>query len=128
MPAPTSPTVDALRALDHALDAPRGKGISLGNWRWAVRQRLTTVRDKLAAETLNTPQSRLAGRGETVRRERADLLTRIGIQLPHVLEAPDPETLRRDLKRLVLDLSRHLQRVSDLAGEDSTLADREPSA
>lgn len=125
LPPTASSTGDAVRALDHSLDAPRGKGVALGNWRWGVRQRLTAVRDRLAADTFNGQDTWLAGRGGTVRRERSDLLTRIGAELPHVLEAPDPEALRRDLKRLVIDLSRHLQRVSDLAAEDAAVTDPE---
>ncbi|MFT4289353.1 hypothetical protein [Nocardioides sp.] len=115
LPPVTSPTADAVRALDHLLDAPRGKGVSLGNWRWAVRQRLTTVRDRLTAESLNGQSSWLASQGGALRQERNDLLTRIGAQLPHVLEAPDPEALRRDLKRLIVDITRHLHRASEQA-------------
>jgi len=71
---------DALRALDHALDAPRGAGVPLGNWRWSVRQRLVIVRDRLLAE-------------------------RFGVEL----------------KRLVLDIAHHLQRVNDLVYDDVEL-------
>lgn len=91
-------TTDALRALDHALDAPRGAGVTLGNWRWAVRQRLTVVRERLVAETLASGDYR----------ERSDLLARLSALAPAVLQSPDAEEVRRQLKRLVVDIARHL--------------------
>ena len=45
----------ALRALEQAIDAPRTDGtaiesVSVGNWRWTVRQRMAAVRDVLSGE------------------------------------------------------------------------------
>jgi hypothetical protein len=102
-------TSDALRALDHALDAPRGAGVPLGNWRWAVRQRLALVRERLAAEALDPDGSGSLARGGAAFRERNDLLARVAALTPAVLETPDAEQVRRQLKGLVMDIARHLQ-------------------
>jgi hypothetical protein len=114
-------TSDALRALDHALDAPRGPGVPLGNWRWSVRQRLVIVRDRLVAETLGAQDGWLAARGGAAYRERNDLLARLATMAPRVLEAVDAERVRVDLKRLVVDIAHHLQRVHDLVYDDVEL-------
>jgi hypothetical protein len=114
-------TSDALRALDRALDAPRGAGVPLGNWRWSVRQRLVIVRERLVAETLGTHDGWLAARGGAAFRERNDLLTRVTALTPAVLEVHDPEQVRLDLKRLVIDIARHIQHVHDLVYDDVEL-------
>lgn len=115
---PTSPAAEALRALEHALDLPRGTGVSLGNWRWSVRQRLVVVRDRLIAETLGGEEGWLAARGSQAFRERNALLTRLTAYLDPVLEASDAEALRTELRRLVRDIAHHLQRVNDLAYDE----------
>jgi hypothetical protein len=114
-------TSDALRALDHALDAPRGAGVPLGNWRWSVRQRLVIVRDRLVAETLGSEDGWLVARGGAAFRERNDLLTRVSALTPAVLEVHDAEQVRLDLKRLVIDIAHHVQRVHDLVYDDVEL-------
>ena len=112
---------DALKRLDCALDAPRRPGIPLGNWRWVVRQRMAAVRDALAGETAGSEDGWLAARGGSAFRERNALLSRLAILAPRVLETPDPETTRLELKRLVVDISRHLQRLNDLAYDEVEL-------
>lgn len=109
---PASATLDAVRALDHALDAPRGSGVALGNWRWSVRQRLAIVRDRLVAESLGTEADDAPSgvRSAPGRRERSDLLARLSALAPAVLEQHDAEAVRRDLKRLVVDIAHHVQR------------------
>ncbi|HEY0888532.1 MAG TPA: hypothetical protein VGE38_02845 [Nocardioides sp.] len=118
---PTSPAADALHALDRALDLPRGSGVGLGNWRWGVRQRLVTVRDRLIGETLGGEEGWLAARGTQAFRERNALLTRLTAYLDPILEAPDAEALRGELKRLARDVGHHLQRVNDLAYDEVEL-------
>jgi hypothetical protein len=111
-------TSEALRALDHALDAPRGAGVPLGNWRWSVRQRLVDVRNTLVAETLGSADGRLVERDRSAYRERTELLARLAALVPSVLEGSDPETMRITLKRLAADIARHVQRVRDLVDDD----------
>jgi hypothetical protein len=114
-------TSDALRALDHALDAPRGAGVPLGNWRWSVRQRLVIVRDRLVTEAPGSHDGWLAARGGSAFRERSDLLTRLAALTTAVLEVHDAEDVRRQLKRLVVDIAHHVQRVHDLVYDDVEL-------
>src|SRR3954466_9315290 len=111
-------TSDALRALDHALDAPRGAGVPLGNWRWSVRQRLVIVRDRLVAETLGSQDGWLAARGGATYPERCLLVGRISAVMPAVLEVHDAEEVRRQLKRLVVDIAHHEQHISNLVYDD----------
>ena len=94
----------ALQSLDHALDAPRRPGIPLGNWRWVVRQRMGAVRDALVGETAGSDDGWLAARGGSAFRERNALLGRLSTLGPEILETPDVEATRLELKRLLVDI------------------------
>lgn len=116
----------ALRALEQAVEAPRGGGadsdpVSVGNWRWTVRQRMVAVRDVLVGEGGDPEDGWLAARGGRAFRERNALLGRMSALGPQVLENPDVERVRADLRRLVSDIARHLQRVNDLVYDDVEL-------
>jgi hypothetical protein len=117
----TSGMTTALRALDAALDTPRLGGVALGNWRWVVRQRLAAVRDALVGLTSSPDDGWLAARGGTAFRERNSLLARLGELGSAVLESADVEAVRLELKRLVVDLGRHVQRIHDIAYDDVEL-------
>jgi hypothetical protein len=117
----TSGMTTALRALDAALDTPRLGGVALGNWRWVVRQRLAAVRDALVGLTSAPDDGWLAARGGTAFRERNSLLARLGELGSAVLESADVEAVRLELKRLVVDLGRHVQRIHDIAYDDVEL-------
>jgi hypothetical protein len=113
----------ALRALEQAIEAPRKDGtasdsVTSGNWRWTVRQRMAGVRDALAGETGNPEDGWLAARGGRAFRERNVLLGRMSDVGPQVLENPDVEQVRTDLRRLVADIARHVQRLNDLVYDD----------
>lgn len=108
----------ALRSLDAALEVPRSDGIALGNWRWVVRQRITLVRDALIGESTDPDDGWLAARGGTAFRERNQLLGRLGALGPSVLETADVERVRDDVKRLLVDISHHVQRLHDIAYDD----------
>ena len=112
----------ALRGLELALDAPRREGVALGNWRWTVRQRMAAVRDALIGESGNEPSGQddgwLAARGGSAFRERNVLLARLSALGPPVLESPDVEAIRIEVKRLASDVGRHLQRLHDLAYDE----------
>jgi len=108
----------ALQALDQSLDAPRKAGIPLGNWRWVVRQRMGSVRDELLGERAGSKDGWLAARGGAAFRERNALLSRLTELAAQVLEAPDVEATRMELKRLVVDVNRHLQRLNDIAYDE----------
>lgn len=116
----------ALRALEQAIEAPRRDGtatdtVSVGNWRWTVRQRMASVRDALAGEVGDPDDGWLAARGGTAFRERNQLLGRISALGPQVLENPDAERVRTELRRLVADIGRHVQRLNDLVYDDVEL-------
>ena len=100
-----------LAALDQALDAPRRAGIPLANWRWVVRQRLVALRESLTQDSGTSDDGWLAARGGSAFRERNQLLGRLGALSADVLETPDVERTRTELKRLVADIAAHLDRA-----------------
>lgn len=116
-----SGTSSALHQLTVALDAPHLEGVALGNWRWVVRQRMAGVRDALASETEQGTDTWLAARRGTALRERNSLLSRLSGLGPAVLESPDVDRVREDLRRLVVDISHHCQRLHDLAYDEVEL-------
>jgi hypothetical protein len=105
----------ALRNLDQALDAPRQPGVPLGNWRWVVRQHLAGLREALVSEMEQPLDGWLAARGGTVLRERNALVHRLSKLGPDVLDSPEVEAVRVEIKRLVADVSHYVQRLHDLA-------------
>lgn len=109
--------VEALHGLEQAIVPPR-TGVPLGNWRWCVRQRLGGVRDALVGENTAANDGWLAARGGQAFRERGALITRLSMLADSALVAPDPEALRHDLRRLIGDIGRHVQRLHDLAYDD----------
>jgi len=84
--------VAALRGLEQAIVPPR-PGASIGNWRFAVRQRLATLREALAGPDLVLDP-----------RTRGALITRVMALSTDVLGRPDVETVRGELRRLVADV------------------------
>jgi uncharacterized protein (DUF2252 family) len=116
MTAPGLPL--ALQSLDQSLDSPRRAGIPLGNWRWVVRQRMGVVRDELLGEKAGSKDGWLAARGGAAFRERNALLSRLSALSVQVLETPDVEATRLELKRLVMDVNRHMQRLNDIAYDE----------
>ncbi len=114
----------ALRALEQAVEAPRGSAtdaISVGNWRWTVRQRMAVVRDALAGAGGDPEDGWLAARGGSAFRERNALLRRMSALGPQVLENPDVDRVRVELRRLVADIARHVQRLNDLVYDTVSL-------
>ena len=60
----------------------------------------------------------LAARGGTAFRERNALLGRLSTLGAQILETPDVEATRVELKRLLMDIQRHVQRLNDLAYDE----------
>lgn len=108
----------ALQALQQAIEVPRTSGVALGNWRWVVRQRLGALRDELSTEAPIGHDGWLSARGGTLLRERNQLLTRLGVLAPAVLENPEVEAVREEILRIVVDLKHHYQRMHDLAYDE----------
>lgn len=117
MPFPA--TVAALRALDEALDTPRRPGVQLGNWRWRVRQQLTGLRELLVMEAYAGADGWGGGSGAAPS-ERGEVLAALARYSREVLEAPDPERLRNELKRLCSQVGRHLSLTPMSGVEDGT--------
>jgi len=111
---------EALRALEQAIVPPR-PGTPVGNWRWSVRQRLTGVREALANEDAGSSDAWLSARTGSALRERHTLVGRVVSLGSDVLDRPDVDRLRAELRRLVADLNHHLQHLNDLAYDDVEL-------
>jgi hypothetical protein len=103
--------------LDQALDTPRRHHM----WRWLVRHRMAGVKDALNREHTRDGDAWLAPRQMNLTRERDSLLKRLSDLGPTVLDAPDIEPVRRELKRLVHDLEHHRQRLNDLVYDTVSL-------
>ena len=114
-------TSSALHHFLHALAEPPEHGASAGHWRWTVRQRMAGLRDALVGEGDHPADGWLAARGIAVLRERNALLDRLTALGPAVLESPDLERVRGDLRRLAVDVAHHCQRLHDLAYDEVEL-------
>jgi len=112
-----SATQDALRSLNQALDAPRVHG-ALGPWRHSVSERMTNVLDCLAREATVADDGWLADRARMVQRERRALLGRLTAIAARLEALPDVDMVRMELKRLLVDVSHHVQKLHDLAYDD----------
>lgn len=113
-------TADALRALEQAIAPPR-PGTPVGNWRWSVRQRLVGVREALVLEDAGATNTWLVARNGNALRERHTLVSRVASLGSDVLDRPDMDRLRAELRRLVTDLNHHVQHLNDLAYDDVEL-------
>ena len=100
----------AVLGLRQALEAPRRHRV----WRWLVRHRIAGLKEALRAEHAHGGDGSLAARESGLLRDRDVLLRRLGELGPQVLENPDTEGVRTDLLRLLTDVERHRQRLSDL--------------
>lgn len=97
---------------------------SVEAWRWTVRRRLVPVRDRLLREHPVRREAWLSARASRTLRERDELLARLGGLAAEVLVAAEVDEVERvadRLSRLLADISRHHQRVADLAWDDVEL-------
>lgn len=101
---------NAILGLQQALDAPRRQH----TWRWLVRHRIACVKEALNHEHTRAGEAWLAAREVMLVRERDGLLRKLSALGPQVLESPDIEGVRRELRRLLGDLEHHRQRLNDL--------------
>jgi membrane protein required for beta-lactamase induction len=100
----------AIIGLEQALDRPRRHQM----WRWLVRHRVASVLEALAGENARAVDAWLASRQSILVRERDALLLKLNRLAGQILEAPDVEPVRDELKRAVSELGRHHQRLNDL--------------
>jgi hypothetical protein len=111
----------AMHSLGQAVDAFEQPGMSLGQWRWRVRQQMAAVRDALVAEAGNGADGWTVARQGGMLRERNALLARLGTLGPRVLEHPDPAAVHVEVQRLLVDVGHHAQRLHDLAYDEVEL-------
>ena len=111
----------AMQSLGQAVEAYGQPGMSLGQWRWRVRQQMAAVRDALIAEADNGADGWTVARQGGMLRERNALLARLGTLGPQVLEHPDPDVVHVDVQRLLVDVGHHAQRLHDLAYDEVEL-------
>lgn len=90
-------------------------------WGWLVRQRMSVVKDALLDDSGRSTEAWLAARQGALLRERNALLAQLAMLGPLVLDGTDPDSLRSRLLRLVHDLERHRQRLSDLVYDSVAL-------
>ena len=115
-----------MTGLEHAIlglrASPRTRPRRHHVWRWLVRHRMAGGAgrpDRRAAAR----RRRLAGRpgAQPAARARRRCCAGSPTLGPQVLEAPDVEPVRGDLRRLVGDLERHRQRLNDLVYDSVSL-------
>jgi hypothetical protein len=87
---------------------------SASNWRWLVRQRLSTIRQALSDENFQTWDGWLAARTGSADRERRQLLARISAIGAGLLDRLEAETVTTEIRRLLNDVEHYRQRVNDL--------------
>ena len=102
---------NAVESLEQALLSPPRLSRP---WGHIVRQRAARVADALTAESPVAVDPWLAARAGCLERERNNLLSRLSVLGSLLAEAPDPEPVRESLRRLLLDVRHHHQRVNDL--------------
>jgi hypothetical protein len=108
----------AILGLRQALDSPRRHHL----WRRLVRHRMDGVKRALMSDDrFRGGDAWLAARELSLHRDRMDLLRRISALDKQVAEAPDIDTVRGELHRLVGDLERHRQRLNDLVYDSVSL-------
>ena len=117
MTATTTAMQTALRGLNQALDAPRVNG-ALEPWRLSVKECMANLRDCLSREAAVADDGWLADRSRMMQRERRALLGRMSALRIRMEQSFDIDTLRMEIKRLLLDVSHHVQRLHDLAYDD----------
>jgi hypothetical protein len=112
-----APTAGSLRDLLR----PQPDRDNIDAWRWSVRRQLVPVRDRLVRERPHRREAWLSARAARTIRERDTLLGRLNRLASQVLTTPDVEGLRSELSRLLGDIERHSQRMSDLAYDEVEL-------
>lgn len=116
IPAGTSTGIaGALRGLTQALDTPHQPDTPTGSWWGLVREHLTGLRDALVSEAEQPEDGWLAARGGTILRERNALVHRLSTLGSDLLDSPEIDTVRVEIKRLIADVGHHVQRLHDLA-------------
>lgn len=108
---------DSISGVRQALGLPRGRP----GWGWLVRKRMSALKDALLAESARTSETWLTARVGVVVRERNALVAELVALGPAVLTDVDQAGARERLCRLLHDVERHRQRLSDLVYDSVAL-------
>jgi len=98
---------NALHGLEEALDYTPQQ-----TWRGVVRQRMASVHEALLSERKQAGEAWLAARESHLRRERKHLVERMNRL--DASEDINPDDFSAEVRRLILDLEHHRQRVNDM--------------
>jgi hypothetical protein len=90
-------------------------------WRWNVRRRLSEVKEALSSPMSGQQEAWLAARARLSNRDRIQLQGRVAALATGVLDRLDAETILHEVKRLLADLERHVQREHDLVYDSVSL-------
>jgi hypothetical protein len=112
-----APLETAIRELKQILAAD----CSAPEWRWNVRRRLSEVKDALVDPQTGHHEAWLAARVWLSTRDRVQLQARVTSLSAGVLDRLDPETIVREVRRLLGDLEHHVQRQHDLVYDSVSL-------
>ncbi len=98
---------NAIHGLEQALaDSPQQ------TWHGLVRQRIASVHEALLNERARAGDAWQAAREAHLKRERKHLVERMNNL--DAAKFPDPDEFSAEVRRLILDLAHHRQRVNDL--------------
>ncbi len=112
-----APLETAIRELRQILAAD----CTAPEWRWNVRRRLSEVKEALSQPQAHQPETWLAARTHLSNRDRFQLHSRVSALSAGVLDKLEAESIVHQVKRLLADLERHVQRVHDLVYDSVSL-------
>lgn len=112
----------ARQSLGRALDSHARPEVPVEEWRAQVWRAVVAVREALVAETGTGSEAWTAAREGGVLRERNAILARVeALASSRAVEHADPEVVLAELRRLLVDVGHHAQRLSDLAYDEVEL-------
>ena len=100
----------AISELQRTLESTR----SASNWRWLLRQNLSSVREALSDDTFRSWDGWLAARSGSAERERIQLLRRVQSIGAGVLDRLDADVVATEVARLLRDIDHYRQKIRDL--------------
>ena len=98
---------NAIHGLEQALEGPRRQQV----WRGLVRQRMASVHEALISERSRAEDAWQAAREGHLRREANQLVSRVAAL---GVSEVSLEAFHKEVRRLLMDLEHHRQRVNDL--------------
>jgi hypothetical protein len=90
-------------------------------WRWNVRRRLSEVKDALGDPQARQQEAWLAARDRLSARDRFQLQARVTALAAGVLDKLDADRIVHEVRRLLGDLERFVQREHDLVYDSVSL-------